>query len=315
MDKAKDTFLELINPAKTQIKGKLPFIWVFGSGGDDIKKIEQIKDPLYPYHTDHVAYKNINSFRAKFIQWSKTSNHYLSDRLVVPESYPNWLNFDKYSNLIDFELDISSISQGVIIFSESVGAYTEIGMFSCFTELHKNLLVIVQEKYINQSNSSFFNYGAIFKINENKISEELDNVWALDNELNNKDKDYWDNLFTEISDHFLEIITTDSGKTRFDYNNKHHKILLFLDLLDLFPNQTKKFYKNILNKFNIEIDNNKLNEIIFILDILELLKIHKSGKNTYFSLNIKDYSSCLDYQADHPKRFERSDFKLTIQGL
>ncbi|WP_419852085.1 retron St85 family effector protein [Actinobacillus pleuropneumoniae] len=315
MDKAKDIFLETINPEKTQIKGKLPFIWVFGSGGDDIKRIEQIRDPLYPFHPEHIPYHRINSFRAKFIQWSKTSGHVISDRLVVPESYPNWLNFDKYSNLIDFELDISSISQGIIIFSESIGAYTEIGMFSCFTELHKNILILAQEKHINKSNTSFFNYGAIFKINENKISEELDNVWALDNSLDSKDKEYWDTLFCNISDHFLDIITDKgNGKMKFNIDNRHHIILLLLDLIDLFPNQTKTFYRKILIAFKINIDNGFLTKIINTLDILELLDTRKSGKNTYFSLKIKDYVSCLDYQADSPKKFERSAFKISMRN-
>lgn len=273
--------------------------------------MEQVNNPLYPFHQDHIAYDNINSFRAKFIQWSIKSNHHISSNLVVPESYPNWLNFDKYSNLIDFEIDISSISQGVIIFSESVGSYTEIGMFSCMTELHKNILIIVQEKYINQSNASFFNYGAIFKINKNRISEELDNIWALDNDLINKDKEYWDDLFEKISEHFLDMIT-DQGNSRveFDGNRKNHIILLLLDLIDLFPNQTKKFYRNILNKFNVNIDNDIMNKIICTLDILNLLNIHKSGNNIYYSLKMENYISCLDYQADFPKRFERSSFKL-----
>lgn len=311
--KPEDIFLKLINPTKTQIKSKLPFIWVFGSGGDEVLNIEQITHPFNPSHKDFIAYNNVNSYRAKFIQWSKCSGHYISEHLVVPEFYPEWLNFKKYSNLVDFELDISSISQGVIIFSEGIGAYTEIGMFSCFNELHKNILILSQEKYINDNKASFFNYGAIFKINENKISEELNNIWALDNNTSHYSIETWNNLFTEISDHFLNIITDqNNGKVKFNHNNKHHIILLCLDLIDLFPNQTKSFYKKILKSFDVECDNESINKIIIILELLDLITPKKSGNNTYYSLK-RDYDSCLDYQANSPNRFERSEFKLMMR--
>lgn len=315
MDKAKDTFLELINPAKTQIKGKLPFIWVFGSGGDDIKKIEQIKDPLNPTHEEFKLYNNIQSNRAKFIQWSKANKHDISEYLSVPETYPEWLNFNKYSNLVDFELDIASISLGTIIFSESVGAYTEIGMFSCFSELHKNILVIVPEKYIKDSYASFFNYGAIRKIKENMLSDELINVWALDNGMNN-DAESYNKLFLDISNHFLDIITaTDIKNIKFNKENRHHIILLILDLIDLFPSQNMSFYRSVLVNFGIKLANDAFKKIITILELLDLIQIKQSGNNFLYKINpSKTYTSCLNYQADSPKNFERSVFKINIRN-
>ena len=56
-------------------------------------------------------------------------------------------------------------------------------MFSNITELHKNILIIAPEKYIKDDNSSFFNYGAIRKIRENELSEELTNIWSLEDEF------------------------------------------------------------------------------------------------------------------------------------
>ncbi|OXS17217.1 hypothetical protein CEB51_08515, partial [Haemophilus influenzae] len=225
MQNLKKYFFELIDPNKTQIKYKLPFIWVFGSGAESIKRIEQIKDPLSPTHENFRPYNEITSFRAGFIQWSKTISHDIVDNLTVPESYPQWLNFNKYSNLVDFELDIASISQGVIIFSESIGAHTEIGMFSNITELHKNILIIAPEKYIKDDNSSFFNYGAIRKIRENELSEELTNIWSLEDEfIHSYTPEQLNRLFKEISDHFLKIIT-DAGNpnTKLNCNNRHHR--------------------------------------------------------------------------------------------
>ncbi|HHF5419173.1 TPA: retron St85 family effector protein [Haemophilus influenzae] len=316
MQNLKKYFFELIDPNKTQIKYKLPFIWVFGSGAESIKRIEQIKDPLSPTHKNFRPYNEITSFRAGFIQWSKTISHDIVDNLTVPESYPQWLNFNKYSNLVDFELDIASISQGVIIFSESIGAHTEIGMFSNITELHKNILIIAPEKYIKDDNSSFFNYGAIRKIRENELSEELTNIWSLEDEfIHSYTPEQLNRLFKEISDHFLNIIT-DAGNpnTKLNCNNRHHRILLLLDLIDLFPSKTKSFYIDIIEGFGISLNTKEITNIITILDLLELISIKNSGNNKLYSIAIKDYVSCINYQANKPKRFERSSFKIEISG-
>lgn len=308
--KPEDNFFSLINPQKTQIKSKLPFIWVFGAGSTEISRMEQIHDPISPYNEKCIPYKDISSFRAKFIQWSKKNHHHISNYLVVPESYPEWLNFNKYSNLVDFELDIVSISQGVIIFSESIGSYTEIGMFSCFTELHKNILVVVQERHIKQQNSSFFNYGPIYKIRENRISEDLNNVWALEDNYSTDQKSF-DELFWNISDHFLDIITDKkNGKVKFDRENKYHVILLLLDLIDLFPSKSKSFYRELLSRFEININNEEISKLIVILDLLKLISIRQSGHNTYYTIALNNYVSCLNYQADSPNKFERSAFKI-----
>jgi hypothetical protein len=313
MDDIKSNFLKLVNPQKTQIIGKLPFIWVFGSGGEDVKKIETIANPLNPGHQDFEAYKNINSYRAKFIQWSRNNQHSLSELLTVPEMYPEWLNFNKYSNLVDFELDITSISKGTIVFSESVGAYTEIGMFSCFSELHKNILIVVPSEYIADSNSSFFNYGAILKIKENRISEDLTNIFALDS-ISESNKDKLDSLFKNIADHFSNIINNkDNSSLSFNHSNKHHVILLFLDLIDLFPSKPKSFYKNILEEFGVDINKINLDKMITTLELLDLISKRLSGNNTYYDIKVRNYSSCIKYIADRPNRFERSDFKLNMR--
>ncbi|OOF70199.1 hypothetical protein BKG91_12040, partial [Rodentibacter caecimuris] len=258
-------------------------------------------------------YNSIQSNRAKFIQWSKINKHDISEYLSVPETYPEWLNFNKYSNLVDFELDIVSISLGTIIFSESIGAYTEIGMFSCFPKLHKNILVIAPEKYIKDSCESFFNYGAIRKIKENMLSDELINVWALDSGISN-DTESYNKLFLDISNHFLDIITAKNIKIKFDKKNRYHIILLILDLIDLFPSQTIRFYRIILEKFGIKLVNDVFRKIITILELLELIIIRQSGKNVLYKINPSNlYTSCLNYQADSPKKFERADFKIKIR--
>ncbi len=289
MNKAKDHFISLISPQKTKLISRLPFIWVFGAQGKE-------------------------AMRSKFLDWHLSkSNHDLSKYLRTPEHYPDWLNFNHYSNLVDFEIDITAISQAIIIFSESTGTIAEIGMLSCFTELHKNILIIINEEYIKKETTSFFNLGPIRKIQENMISDELSNIWALDGYLSEEKQN---DIFSDISNHVYDLITTRNKQdVKLDISSKHHIIILLLDLIDLFPNQTRKFYTSILTDFEIIISNYEFKKIIDLLHLLELIKIKQSGKNTYYLLKEpENYISCINYQAESPNRFERSDFKINMKG-
>lgn len=282
---ARDDFISLIDPSNIQIKTKLPFIWVFGASGN-------------------------NSKRHKFLKWHlEHTSHDLSKYLKTIEDYNDWLHFNQYSNLVDFELDIAQISQAIIIFSEGPGAISEIGMLSCFTELHKNILIIVDEDYIKPSKHSFFNHGPIKKIRDNQISNETTNIWSLD-KMSYSDEEL-NHVFNDISDHIYDIITFKKGTVNLDKKNKYHIIILIIDIIDLFPGQVIKFYSELLSELGININNSDVKSIFNLLCLIGIIEIKFSGKNTfYFMRSPREYISCLNYQAKKPKRFERVEFKI-----
>lgn len=306
-------FLEQIDISQIHINDKLPFIWIFGSGAAHVKNIDDINNKLSPSHAQFSLYDELESNRAKFFQWilQNSKNIDIANYIRIPEQYPEWANFrSKYTNLVDFELDIISLSRGAIIFSESIGSYVEIGMVACKSEIHKNILVVAPSPYLEDKHESFFKLGAILKIQENQIGE-TSNVWALDNHLPTADKDKLSNEFERICNHTLEIITNNS-KTLFSASDKTHISLLLLDLIDLFPSNTKSFYSNALKKFEIEIQKSELDKMISLLKILDLIQENKSGNNE--KLKIKNrYSSCISYKGKN-KPFHRNDFIIERSG-
>lgn len=307
MQEKLEYFIRMIDPSKTHIKGKLPFIWVFGNGAEHVERIEKIKDKLNPGHQDFSLYDDLSSNRAKFFQWSLcTSNaNELTKSIRIPEQYKEWESYrSKYTNLVDFELDIISISQGAIIFSESIGSYVEVGMLSYLTELHKNILIVVESRYIDDNCYSFFNLGAIAKIRENKL-DDLENIWGFENSTN---KEELSEQFKNISEHMLEIVTTDY-KFPFSKHNKSHISLLLLDLIDLFPRNSKFFYRKALEKFNINIEKLELEKILSLFKILNLIQEKKSGKNEKLEVCSKNYFPCISYKG-REKPFYRQDFAI-----
>ena len=106
----------------------------------------------------------------------------------------------------------------------------------------------------------------------------------------------------------LNIITNDS-KIPLSTKNKSHISLLLLDLIDLFPNNCKLFYRKTLEKFKIDIHPRELNNILFLLKLLGLITEHPSGKNEKLKTFKGKYLSCLNYQKGN-KIFKRADFVI-----
>lgn len=322
-------FISNIQIDKTHIIGRLPIIWVFGSC-EDIAEISQNNHPKNPYSSNFNLFKETCSFRGRFIQWLKSNNTNSEHKelifqeydLNIPEDYPEWSNRlrPSYTNLVDFELDIISISQLAIIFSESIGTYVEIGALSCHPLIHQNLLIISPPEYISADNSSFFNYGAIHKIKSNQISEELTNIWALPNNWKEWHYNPTSNTediakhFMEITEHCVDILTGNNKKQPLNIEAREHVFLLIVDLLDLFPEQTLLGIQKLLVPFKSRYEKKELEIIINCLTMLKIIQSKQIGKNTLFSLHDKfRYKSCIDYTGTNAKKFDRVDFKLDLK--
>lgn len=280
MDKI-NHFFSSIQISKTRIKDTLPFVWVFGSYCK-------------------------NSLRKKFLDSLLQNPKNLLNQYKISEieEYPDWINYNNYyKNLVDFEKDVISISQGVIIFSESVGAFAEIGVFSCFPYLHNNLLIVANEKHINEDHASFLNYGPIFKIKGN--NEESKNIWAINNDGNLTEDEC-----IRISDHFLDIITSHSPY-QLDTCRERDVTILLIDLIDLFPSRTKKFYEEALKKFSIRTENFNIPKILRLLQLLEIIESKTSGSNTLYLIK-NTYNSCVKYTGTRNKPFDRAAFKIEM---
>lgn len=206
--------------------------------------------------------------------------------------------------MVDFEKDIVSISLGTIIFSEGTGSLTEIGMLSCYPELHKNILIVVDSEFVDDDCISFFNLGPITKIRENAI-HNLTNIWAFDRNYNP------DEEFKNISTHFLDIITT-SNSILIKDKDENHILLLLFDLIVLFPQQNKKFYTDAIKQFNIETQHFNFDKFFSLLKLLGLIETKHSGGNKLFKSKIKNYTPCVKYTGKARKSFDRANFLIEM---
>ena len=86
-----DRFFAEIDILKTRINSKLPFIWVFGAGAEEVKNIGKINHKLNPGHPKFRLYDGLSSYRARFFQWisqEENTNIEIEKYICMPEDYP-----------------------------------------------------------------------------------------------------------------------------------------------------------------------------------------------------------------------------------
>ncbi len=311
MNKAITKFKRIVQPEKTKVKDRLSFVWLFGSGADAIKDIDNISNSLSPSNKNFKKenlFHNIRSNRAKFYQWLIFNNEYRDiEYYKTPEHYPEWFTIESgYRNLIDFELDLASISRAIVIFSESIGAYMEIGLFANYPEIQKRSLIISESRYIDGNEKSFYYLGAILKYEANKISDDVDNTWALET------KDLCGH-FQELKNH-IDDIQTIPTKEKLDSKNRGHIIILIIETLDLFNSLSTKSIQDILEFFEINIKRKEVNDILKGLKTLEIVTSYKRSATDMFKLSSKyNHNSCIDFSGSKHKSFDRTSFKIEIR--
>lgn len=103
-----------------------------------------------------------NSARQMFINWVLAKNSTLNQQVRTPEQFEDWNNFEGYSNLVDFEIDAGHLTKAIVLFSESEGAYAELGSFCTDPVLSERLFVVIARQHYDAP--SFIAHGPIKKI-------------------------------------------------------------------------------------------------------------------------------------------------------
>jgi hypothetical protein len=114
-----------------------------------------------------------------------------------------------FLNLSQFEQFIADLSDCIVIFLESPGAFAELGLFSHVPSIRNKLLVINNIAY--QATNSFINYGPIAEVNDHSILRPTIFVDPSTTPVN----------FTPIQERLITIFRTKSRR-RF-----HHAAYLF----------------------------------------------------------------------------------------
>lgn len=273
-------FKNLVAPEKTRVESLFPLIFVFGGPALD--------------STD-----KFSSCRNVFLNWAHETKYKFAHDLRIPEEFPEWNDFDGYSNLVDFEKDAGCLSRGILLFSESHGALAELGTFCTDEVLCERLLVVVANGYYQER--SFVRLGPVKRI-EVKHSEQ--SVYVAET---TDDKEKFAVEVAEVGAALSYKVESAPKTQLFRSGETRDQFLLIADLIELFGALTEKELE-ILLEFMGAIPE-KLKRMLNQLVLFELVVKHR-GKTSWYYLAPKKKTSYLNYSAIAGKKFERASFKL-----
>jgi len=135
-------FVENLNADSTYVYSPNPFVLLCGGEVPDIKEG-----------------KPTASLRDAFLKSEPFSAIKNAKILQIEEIREYFEKESPYKELVTFERDIAQMSDLVLLFSESPGSFTELGVFTSYKDISKKLLVVIQNKHLQKS--SFISQGPV----------------------------------------------------------------------------------------------------------------------------------------------------------
>lgn len=231
---------------------------IFLCGGD----VEPISKPEAKIYT---------SLRSYLIDYSS----YLKAQIRTAELFKDYSFY--YDDLLEFECDIASISDLVVIILEGPGAFIELGLFSVKPDIFEKLVVIQHNEF--SSELSFANLGPLQALKNSKENSVLDYNWPLHQEFNTLKDGVLKVIGQDISAHLKSIRT----QSKFNIFIDAHFILFIYEIVRCFFPITEKEILDVLEllDFDREFSLKQVKKIVYLLCSFELVGKYKVSNTTF----------------------------------
>jgi len=252
-------YLSPIHLTNCKVKQKPPIVFLFGGPFD--------------YSTENKK----NTVRQVLLDQIYNHDKQLSECLVTPENFKDWLNDGIYPDLLSFESDLAQTASLVVIALESPGSIAELGCFSVNNNLKNKLIVVLSEKHFNKT--SFIKLGLLRQLPEENILPYPYNHKSVGTTL--------DTYVSDIVKEMKVFIDSIDKTTSFKLENNGHVALLIYELTLLFKALRFNEIKTYVSILGVNIKDNALKRLLFLLDKLDLVISRKRGKHWYYLPNKK----------------------------
>lgn len=273
----REDYLSLISIEKSYINLSPPIVFLFGGSIDHPPK--SVRGVLY----NHIL----------------TKHPTLSNSLVIPEDFTDWLHDSVYPDLLTFESDLAETSSLVIIALESPGSIAELGSFSVNGGLREKIIIIISEYHHEQS--SFITLGPLRLLPEENVFSYPYNHIAVADSLD----DYLDDLVDNINKNLGTIGKTES----FDIHNNGHIALAIYELILIFKALKLKEIKDYLKILSIGRNTSTTKRLLFLLEKLSLITKKRLGNVDYY-IPLKNSQRVKFSSKDTKKLFDRNSALL-----
>lgn len=269
---------------------------IFLCGGD----ITPIDDENVKYYL---------SLRSYLIDYAKIIKKEIEIRTA--EDFKDYLV--AYDNLLEFESDIASISDLVVIILESPGALIELGIFIENKNI-RNKLVAIQH-YDFASEQSFINLGPLKSLKTSSENAVLGYKWPFEKKFDHLSQDLLKLICNDIAEHLKSPRT----QSPFDIKIGAHLILFIYELIRCFYPITDKEILTALHLiYNSKIIHpKKLKKILYLLEKFDLVdKYNLSSEDFFYPLDHSISKVKLSYlpskEGKKPVIFEYSTLRVSL---
>lgn len=251
-------FLTTVDPKRTTVVSFTDYLLVFGG--------RLSPSPL----VDPPA-----SQRDAFIDWLKANRSDLNLRVIFPETFEDWKDFNTYSDLLLFEKDLGYLTSVVIVFLEGPGSIAELGAFSQIESLWRRILVVIARN--RNLAKSFITLGPLRSIRE--TNKQHDAICVISDETAESVVEDIEVIVQAVEDRQARRANIEA----FDSQNPQHQIFLVLDLINLFLFIQISELEHIVNSFSSDLGPHRLRQIIFLLNTIGLVCVFEYGNTTYYT--------------------------------
>ena len=269
----REGYLSLISLEKSHINLSPPIVFLFGGAIEHPPK--SVRGILY----NHILVKDSS----------------LSNYLVIPEDFKDWLHDSVYPDLLSFESDLAQTSSLIIIALESPGSIAELGSFSVNDALKDKIIIIISEYHHTQA--SFITLGPLRQLPEvNVYSYPYDHT-SICTSLDV----YLDDIVENINSNLKSIRKTE----QFDKENNGHVALLIYDLLLIFKALKLGEILEYLKLLSCKRSQTVTKRLLFLLSKLALVEKKRIGNVDYF-IPLKTEQRVDFSSKDKSKLFDRN---------
>jgi len=223
---------------------------------------------------DEGELKYYSSLRSYLIDYAGVIKREIQIRTA--EAFQDYLLV--YDNLLEFESDIASISDLVVIILESPGALIELGIFIENKNI-RNKLVAIQH-YDFSSQLSFINLGPLKALRDSSKKAVLGYNWPREERFQHLNGDLLKLICEDISEHLKSPRT----QSTFDIDIEAHKILLIYELIRCFYPIAETEILTVLHLIydHKVMQSKKLKKILYLLEKFDLVNKHNLSSEDFF---------------------------------
>ncbi|MFP3502857.1 retron St85 family effector protein [Burkholderia sp. SIMBA_062] len=220
------------------------------------------------------------SQRSSFLTTLSLTRPQYAGHVITPENYKDWNHFGTYNDLLHFEEDLCALVDVIVIFLETEGAIAEFASFLKAPSALKKIIIGISETY--SDHDSFINLGLVrhLRFHIQPKDTDPDPVFTISEQIDPDESKF----IAEEIDRRLDLLR---GNEAIDKNNMRHIMLLVADFIELIQVARKNDILTFLENLEIELSAQRLHQMLFVLQRLEITALHKASNDSFYKLQAK----------------------------